>query len=82
MPVNAGNVGDTGLIPELGRYPRVGNGNPLQYSCLGNHMDRKVYRATAHGAITEHAHTHDDVSIRALSVSAADAWTREAPQRR
>ena len=49
LPVNAGNAGDTGLISESGRYPRVGNGNPLQYSCLGNHMDREVYWATAHG---------------------------------
>ena len=36
-PVNAGK---TGLIPESGRYPREGNGKPLQYSCLENPMDR------------------------------------------
>ena len=34
-----GNAGDTGSIPESGRSPGVGNGNPLQYSCLGNPMD-------------------------------------------
>ena len=34
------NVGDLGLIPELGRSPGEGNGNPLQYSCLENPMDR------------------------------------------
>ena len=34
------NAGDAGLIPELGRSPREGNGNPLQYPCLGNSMDR------------------------------------------
>ena len=34
------NPGDEGLIPELGRSPGEGNGNPLQYSCLGNPMDR------------------------------------------
>ena len=33
------NVGDLGLIPELGRSPGRGNGKPLQYSCLGNPMD-------------------------------------------
>ena len=33
------NVGDLGLIPGLGRSPGEGNGNPLQYSCLGNPMD-------------------------------------------
>ena len=38
MPVNAG---DMVLIPGLGRSPREGNGNPLQYSHLGNHMDRE-----------------------------------------
>ena len=37
---NAGDAGDAGLIPGLGRSPREGNGNPLQYSCLGNPMDR------------------------------------------
>ena len=38
LPVNAG---DAGLIPGLGRSPGEGNGNPLQYSCLGNPMDRE-----------------------------------------
>ena len=36
---SAGSVGDPGLIPGLGRSPGVGNGNPLQYSCLENPMD-------------------------------------------
>ena len=40
------NVGDAGLIPRLGRSPRKGNGNLLQYSCLGNPMDRGVWWAT------------------------------------
>ena len=40
LPANAGDVRHTGSIPELGRYPREGNGNPLPYSCLGNPMDR------------------------------------------
>ena len=38
--VSAYNVGDPGLIPGLGRIPGEGNGNPLQYSCLENPMDR------------------------------------------
>ena len=38
-----------GLIPGLGRSPGEGNGNPLQYSCLGNPMDRGAWRATIHG---------------------------------
>ena len=45
---NAGDTGDAGLIPESGRYPRRGNGNPLQYSCLENPMDRGAWRATVH----------------------------------
>ena len=44
------NAGDVGLIPGLERSPGEGNGNPLQYSCLGNPMDRGAWRATVHGA--------------------------------
>ena len=43
------NAGDLGLIPGLGRYPGEGNGNPLQYSCLENSMDRGAWWATVHG---------------------------------
>ena len=43
------NAGDTGLIPESGRSPGEGNGNPLPYSCLGNPMDRGDCQATALG---------------------------------
>jgi len=44
------NAGDTGLIPGLGRSSGGGNGNPLQYSCLENPMDRGGWQATVHGA--------------------------------
>ena len=40
LPANAGDIGDTGSIPRSGRFPGGGNGNPLQYSCLENPMDR------------------------------------------
>ena len=43
------NDGDLGLIPRLGRFPGEGNGYPLQYSCLGNPMDRGPWQATVHG---------------------------------
>ena len=43
------NVGDVGSIPESGRSPGEGNGNLLQYSCLGNPMDRGAWWATVHG---------------------------------
>ena len=46
---SACNVGDLGSIPELGRSPAEGNGNPLQYYCLENPMDRGACYATIHG---------------------------------
>ena len=42
-------AGDLGSIPGLGRSPGEGNGNPLQYYCLENHLDRGVWWATVHG---------------------------------
>ena len=47
-PANAGGIGDVGLIPGSGRSPRGGNGNPLQYSCLENSMDRGAWWAAVH----------------------------------
>ena len=46
---SACNAGDLGSIPGSGRSPGGGHGNPLQYSCLGNSMDRGAWRATVHG---------------------------------
>ena len=46
---SACSVGDPGSIPGLGRSPGEGNGNPLQYSCLKNPMDRRVWWPTVHG---------------------------------
>ena len=53
-----------GSIPGPGRSPGVGNGTPLQYSCLGNPMDRQAWWSTVHGVakeldMTEHTYTHD-----------------------
>ena len=47
--VSANNAGDPGSIPELGRSPGEGHGNPLQYSCLGNPTDGGTWWATVHG---------------------------------
>ena len=44
------NAGDVGSIPGSGRTPAEGNGNPLQYSCLENPMDRGTWRATVYGS--------------------------------
>ena len=49
LPANAEDIGDMGSIPGLGRSPGEGNGNPLQYFCLGNPMDRVDWWATVHG---------------------------------
>ena len=53
LPANAGDVRDAGLIPGRGRSPGGGNGTPLQYSCLGNPMDREAWWATVNGAAKE-----------------------------
>ena len=45
---NAGDTGDVGSIPGLGRSPGRGNGNPLQYSCLENSKERGAWWATVH----------------------------------
>ena len=49
LPANAGDTGDVGLIPGLGRSSGEGHGNPLQYSCLKNSMDGGAWYATVHG---------------------------------
>ena len=54
LPAHAGATGDTGSVPGSGRSPGGGNGNPLQYSCLENPMDRGAWWATkseVHGVI-------------------------------
>ena len=48
MIESACNAGDLGSIPELGRFPGEGNGNPLQYACLENSMDRGAWQAITH----------------------------------
>ena len=53
-PANAGDARDVGSIPELGRFPGVGNGNLLQDSCLENFMDRGTWWATVHWATVRH----------------------------
>ena len=68
---NAGDVRDQGLTPGSGRSPGVGNGNPLQYSCLGNLTDRGAWRATVQGVVKSqtqltHTNTHTSRSLFSL----------------
>ena len=66
LPAKAGEVRDAGSIPGLGRSPGEGNGNPLQYSCLENPMDRGAWQATVHSGrkksdttqVTQHTGRH------------------------
>ena len=66
---SACNVGDLGLIPGLGRSPGAGNGNPLQYSCLKNPMDRGARQATVHG-VTE-SETTERLTLTQIGVDLA-----------
>ena len=56
-PANAGEVKDVGSIPESGKSPGGGHGNPLQYTCLENSKDREAWWATVHW-VTRLKHTH------------------------
>ena len=49
LPANAGDIRDMGLIPGYGRSPEEENGYLLQYSCLGNPMNRETWWVTVHG---------------------------------
>ena len=71
---SAGNVGDPASNPGSGRSPEDGNGNPLQYSCLENSMDRGSWRAIVHGVrkcqtrlSDSHTHTHTHTHLCVLS---------------
>jgi len=50
LPASSGDARDAGSIPGLGRSPGGGNGNPLQYSCLGDSTDRGAWQPAVHGA--------------------------------
>ena len=50
QPANAGDIRDVGSIPGLGKFPGGVHGNPLQYSCLENSMDRRARQATVIGS--------------------------------
>ena len=66
LPVYAGDMGDSGSIPSLGRFPGGGHGNPLQYSCLENSMDRQAWWTTVHKV------SQSKTSLKQLSMHALD----------
>ena len=72
LPVN---VGDTDSIPGLGRSPGEGNGNPLQYSCLGNSTDRGLQSTESQRwDTTEHAHMHVHMGSPATASVSPTCW--------
>ena len=97
MQEAACNAGDASLIPGSGRCPGEGNGNPLQYSCLGNPKDRRAWWATVHGvaksctALSEHqspgfssdsAGKESACQCRRNGRCKFDPWVRKIPWRR
>ena len=63
VKASACNVGDLGSIPGSGRSPGEGNGNPLQYSCLENPMDRGAWWATVHGVAKSQTPSALDLNV-------------------
>ena len=62
------NAREAGLIPGLGRSPGGGHGNPLQYSCLGNPMDRGAWRAIVHAVIKIQTRLSDSTATNHLAI--------------
>ena len=66
VKASAYNTGDLGLIPGSGRSAGEGNGNPFQYSCLGNPMDGGAWQATVHGVAKTRTRLSDFTSLHFL----------------
>ena len=73
-PANAGDTRDAGSISGLGRSPGGGHGNPLQYSCLENSMDRGTWRAIAHGV------AKSQTRVKRLSMHHAMLYVNHIPR--
>ena len=89
---NAGDLSNAGLIPGLGRSPKGGHGNPLQYSCLENPTDSGAWRATVHGvaqsqtrlrqlgtAHFDYNHYYRGTFMRCIWKSYSQAWSHPPP---
>ena len=79
---NAGDTKDTGSIPGSGRSPGERNGNPLQYSCLENPMDRGAWRAADHGVAKNctplNGGTHANIQISVYLYTESKTFCRRA----
>ena len=82
-PANAGDARDVGSVPRPGRSPGVESGNPLQYSCLENPMDKGAWQATFHGdsksqsEMTEHRGTFKILLFNILVITSGEKkWGR------
>ena len=67
LPANAGDAGDMGLIPGLGRSPGEGHANPLQYSCLESPRDRGAWSTTVQGVAKSQTRLSTHTSLNILS---------------
>ena len=74
LPVNAGDIRDAGSIPGSRRFPGEGHGNPFQYSCLENSMDREAWQAEVH-RIT-HSRTQELMGVPILQ-NVNSSWIRD-----
>ena len=74
-PASSGDVRDVGLILGLGRFPGVGNGNPLQYSCLENPTDRGDWWATVHGVTKSWTQLSMHASTTAYKIDKKQGFT-------
>ena len=90
LPANAGGARNSGSIPGSGRSPREGNGNTLQYSCLGNPMDREAWWATVHRVsksqtqlkqLSVHAHVPHQWAFDPRAISVNGPATHEVTSR-
>ena len=79
---STGDTGDMGSVPGLGRSPGGGNGNPLQYYCLGNSMDKGTsiiaWRATVHGIAKSRTQLSTHAHPRAMHISSS-SWASPPP---
>ena len=66
----SGNTRDMGSVPGLGRSPGVGNGNPLQYFCQENPMDREAWQATVHGVASSQTQLSDEAQVSVITTVA------------